>query len=97
MPLKAILVYNPTAPEDLKSALADLEKFITADDNIDILIKSALIHYQSETIHPFEEGNGRAGRILAMLMLLLILLMYNNGRKSIGRVRMWILKNTYRS
>jgi Fic family protein len=62
--------YNPTAPEDLKSALDDLEKFVTADGNIDILIKSALIHYQFETIHPLEEGNGRVGRKLVLLMLL---------------------------
>ena len=34
--------YNPTAPEDLESALDDFEKFMTADDNIDVLIKSAL-------------------------------------------------------
>lgn len=62
--------YNPTAPEDMKPVLDDLEKFIKADDNIDILIKSALIHYQFETIHPFEGGNGRVGRILAMLILM---------------------------
>jgi len=62
--------YNPTAPEDLESALDDFEKFITADDNIDVLIKSVLVHYQFEIIHLFEKGNGRVGRILAMLMLL---------------------------
>ncbi|MFZ3129945.1 MAG: Fic family protein [Desulfosporosinus sp.] len=62
--------YNPTAPEDLESALDDFEKFMTADDNIDLLIKSALVHYQFEIIHPFEKGNGRVGRILAMLVLL---------------------------
>ena len=62
--------YNPTAPEDLESALDDFEKFMTADDNIDVLIKSALVHYQFEIVHPFEKGNGRVGRILAMLMLL---------------------------
>lgn len=62
--------YNPTAPEDLKSALDDLEKFMKTRNDMDILIKSALIHYQFEIIHPFEEGNGRVGRILAMLILM---------------------------
>jgi Fic family protein len=62
--------YNPTAQEDMKPVLDDIERFMKADGNIDILIKSALIHYQFETIHPFESGNGRVGRILAMLILL---------------------------
>lgn len=61
---------STTAPEDLKPALDDLEKFMTTRNNIDILIKSALIHYQFETIHPFEGGNGRVGRIIAMLILM---------------------------
>lgn len=61
--------YNPTAPTQLLSALRDLEKFIRRDDDIDVLIKAALAHYQFETIHPFMSGNGLVGRILPYLIL----------------------------
>ena len=61
--------YNPPATENMKIALSDLEKFINSDDNIDVLIKLALIHYQFETIHPFSSGNGRTGRILICMFL----------------------------
>ena len=52
-------------------ALGDLELFINGDEyNAYPLIKTALIHSQFETIHPFNDGNGRADGMLIMLYLL---------------------------
>lgn len=62
--------YIPPAPADMMKAMSDLEKYINADDDLDVLIRAALIHYQFETIHPFLDGNGRVGRLLITLFLL---------------------------
>lgn len=61
--------YIPPIVEDMQTAMSDLEKFIN-DYDMDILLKTALIHYQFETIHPFLDGNGRIGRMLITLILL---------------------------
>lgn len=62
--------YIPPAPEDMTVAMSDLEKYINGDDEIDVLIRAGLIHYQFETIHPFLDGNGRIGRLLITLYLM---------------------------
>jgi Fic family protein len=62
--------YIPPTPEDMESALSDLEKYMNANDDLDVLIRAALINYQFETIHPFLDGNGRVGRLLITLFLM---------------------------
>lgn len=62
--------YIPPSPNDMLDAMSDLEKYINTDDELDSLIRAALIHYQFETIHPFLDGNGRIGRLLITLFLM---------------------------
>lgn len=62
--------FIPPCPEDMETAMSDLEKYINSDDELDPLIRAALIHYQFETIHPFLDGNGRVGRLLITLYLM---------------------------
>lgn len=64
------IIYTPPDNEDkIWELLSNLEKYINEDDEIDPLIKMAVIHYQFESIHPFYDGNGRTGRILNVLFL----------------------------
>ena len=66
------VLYTPPDNEStIRSLLKDLEDFINIDDDIDPLIKMAIIHYQFESIHPFYDGNGRTGRIINVLYLVL--------------------------
>ena len=62
--------YIPPNADDMEAAMSDLEKYINGDDDLDPLVKAALIHYQFETIHPFLDGNGRIGRLLITLFLM---------------------------
>lgn len=66
-------IYTPPQNEtEIRNYLKNLEEFINnTEDNIDPLIKVCLIHYQFESIHPFYDGNGRTGRILNILYLVL--------------------------
>lgn len=61
--------YIPPTPENMLICMGELEKFIH-ESELDVLIKTALVHYQFETIHPFLDGNGRIGRMLIILMLM---------------------------
>lgn len=67
------VIYTPPQQEsEIRDLLKNLEDYINNFDNgIDPLIKMALIHYQFESIHPFYDGNGRTGRILNVLYLVL--------------------------
>lgn len=66
-------IYTPPQNElEIRKYLKNLEDFINNnEDGIDPLIKVCLIHYQFESIHPFYDGNGRTGRILNILYLVL--------------------------
>jgi Fic family protein len=66
-----VIFTPPQEEEEIKSLLANLEEYINTKDDIDPLIKMAVIHYQFESIHPFYDGNGRTGRILNILYLVL--------------------------
>ena len=61
--------YNPTEPDAVLPALADISAYLYNDHNTDPLIKAALVHYQFEMIHPFERYNGIVGRILVPMVL----------------------------
>ncbi len=62
--------YIPPNVEDMTDAMSALEKYINDSQEYDVLIRTALIHYQFETIHPFLDGNGRIGRLLILLYLM---------------------------
>ncbi|MCX1474741.1 Fic family protein [Escherichia coli] len=65
------VVYTPPVGEDsIRELLANWERFIRGDDDLDPLVKMAIAHYQFECIHPFPDGNGRTGRILNILYLI---------------------------
>ena len=66
-------IYTPPQSEqEIRTYLKNLEDFMNNnEDDIDPLIKVCLIHYQFESIHPFYDGNGRTGRILNILYLVL--------------------------
>lgn len=66
------IVHTPPQNEKvIRDLLENLENFINNDNEYDPLINLALIHFQFESIHPFYDGNGRTGRILNILYLVL--------------------------
>ena len=65
------VIYTPPEGEDrLRDLLADWERFLHNEDTLDPLVRMAVGHYQFEAIHPFIDGNGRAGRVLNILYLI---------------------------
>jgi len=62
-------VYNPTSPDEILTAMEDIERYLRVVEFPDVLTKAALAHYQFEAIHPFELYNGIVGRILLFMVL----------------------------
>lgn len=60
--------FVPPPPEQLADLLGDLCRFFARDD-LPTLVQAALAHAQFETIHPFDDGNGRTGRALVQVIL----------------------------
>ncbi|WP_166966156.1 Fic family protein [Yeosuana marina] len=68
------IVYTP--PQDyntIRDLMKNLEQYINDPtmSDFDTLVKMAIIHYQFESIHPFYDGNGRTGRIINVLYLVM--------------------------
>jgi|TARA_R110000782_G_scaffold231061_1_gene317325 Fic family protein len=63
--------FIPSPPEEVTILMQDLVDFIN-EDNSDFsdLVKIGIVHYQFETIHPFNDGNGRLGRLIIGLYLI---------------------------
>ena len=62
--------YVPPAVHRLDDLLANLMQIVKDPfQGIPVLVRCALAHYQFESIHPFEDGNGRVGRLLILLIL----------------------------
>jgi Fic family protein len=63
-------VFVPPPTDAMLAAFSDLEQFLH-EQEMPLLVQLALAHYQFEAIHPFLDGNGRIGRLLIPLMLVL--------------------------
>jgi len=62
--------YIPPSPLQLPTHLQSFELFLqTKHENLDPIVKTGLVHAQFELIHPFDDGNGRIGRLIILLYL----------------------------
>ena len=68
-----IKLVPPQNPKDIEELMTNLVDYINDSslEDFDSLVKMAIIHYQFESIHPFYDGNGRTGRIINILYLVL--------------------------
>ncbi|MFV3077143.1 Fic family protein [Niveispirillum fermenti] len=66
--LRRQILFVPISPEFLNDGMEALFRYM-ADDDQEILIRTALAHLEFEALHPFKDGNGRIGRMIIPLML----------------------------
>lgn len=71
--LGAVVYTPPQDPAIILDLMGNLEQYFNDDSlqDVDPLVKMAVLHFQFESIHPFYDGNGRTGRILNILYLVL--------------------------
>ena len=65
---KRDILFIPISPEKLNDGLDELFKYLENSDH-PVLVKTALMHLEFEALHPFQDGNGRIGRMLITLFL----------------------------
>ncbi|UGT59437.1 Fic family protein [Nocardia asteroides] len=62
--------FVPPPPGDLlRDGLAAWERWVREPSELPAIVRIALAHYQFEALHPFTDGNGRLGRLVALLQL----------------------------
>ena len=61
--------FVPPPPLKVPQCLNALEDYLRTELPLDPLVRSFLVHYQFEAIHPFNDGNGRVGRLMLSLMI----------------------------
>jgi len=65
------IIFRPPSNEDVPRLVRDLVKWLNSSqaETLDAVIEAGLAHYEFVRIHPFVDGNGRTGRVLATLIL----------------------------
>ncbi len=61
--------FVPPPPNFLGNCLDEFERYLHKDSLFDPLVNAFLVHYQFEAIHPFQDGNGRVGRLLLAILI----------------------------
>ena len=61
--------FVPAPPLLVPELMEQLVAFARAQGDLPALARSAMLHYQFESIHPFSDGNGRIGRVLILMLL----------------------------
>lgn len=64
------VAHVPPSAKQVTGLMADLFRFLKEEREISWLIKACIFHYELEFIHPFEDGNGRIGRLWQQLLLI---------------------------